>query len=256
MPNVTHLLSVAALTTGLSVDSSLEAVRRAQCLLGSHTWSELVRIENSSASSQYPRTVNALIFQLDSVLWFYTPVDGTQSLSLYRGRVEADKLNLAPLLAAIDGGFTRWGVIAPDGEPPSGRGRLPNGCFIESMAIFFQRLANGAQIENPKLLSYYVALPGGIRGHTVFQYTAGGRVLIVDPDRPTRTIKLKFANENDPKSVAGRVRGDIAKARSLPLGEFLDSAPERSYASDPVRSKMSFDHERTAQAEPPKNTRS
>jgi hypothetical protein len=243
MPNVSHLFTVATLATGLGADGSLDAVRRAQALLGHQTWSEVIRIDNTGARSRYPRVVPALIFQLDSVLWFYTPTDGTQSLSLYRNHAEADKLDLGPLLAAIDGGFSHWEVLAPAGGTGPAQARIPNGCLIESMAIFFQLRANGVRLENPKLLTYYVALPGGIRGHTVLQYSLGGRVQIVDPYVPTRTLKIRAANENDPKSVADRIRGDIAKARHLPLGEFLDRAPGPGYATMPAQSANPHDHE-------------
>jgi hypothetical protein len=243
MPNVSHLLTVATLATGLGFDRSLEAVRRAQALLGNQTWSEVIRIENSGPRSRYPRIVPALIFQLDSVLWFYTPTDGTQSLSLYRNHAEADKLNLGPLLAAIDGGFADWEVLAPAGDLGPTQSRIPNGCLIESMAIFFRLKANGVRVENPKLLTYYVALPGGIRGHTVLKYTLEGRVQIIDPYLPSRTLKIRAANENDPKSIADRIRGDIAKARYLPLGEFLDRAPGPGYATMPAQSTMGHEHE-------------
>jgi hypothetical protein len=254
--NVAHLLSVAALATGVGVDGTLESVRRAQHLLQPHAWSEVVRIENSAPDSRYPTVVNALIFQLDSVLWFYTPTDGTQSLSLYRGRAQADKSNLGPLLAAIDRGFTHWEVLpSAEGILPA-KGRLPNGCFIESMAILFQRLESGARIENPKLLSYYAAPPAGIRGHTVLQFTSGGRVQIIDPDRPSRVIRIHFANENDPRAIADRIRADIARARHLPLGEFLDRILGRYYATVQEPPKDSHEHTLPSRAEPPRNTSS
>ncbi|HEY1847955.1 MAG TPA: hypothetical protein VGG37_02060 [Opitutaceae bacterium] len=231
MPNASHLLSFAALATGLRADVSLDAVLRAQELIQSHTWTEVVRIENLGPASRYPRTVSALIFQMDSVLWFYTPFDGTQSLSLVRGRAEADKNNLVPLLREIDPGFTKLEVLPRAKGPLGAAPRPPNACFIESMAILFQGLARGERMENPKLLSYYVALPGGIRGHTVLQFTSGGRLLVVDPDRPGRERRIRHADENDAGSVAGRIRGDVAKARHLPLGEFLYRSPGRFYAT-------------------------
>jgi hypothetical protein len=256
MPPASHLLSMAALASGLGVDPSLDAVRRAQFLLQARTWTEVVRIENSGPYRRYPRTVDALVFQLDSVLWFYTPTDGTQSLSLFRGRAEADKVNLGPLLAAIDAGFTRWEVLPPTGQPPNGRERPPNGCFVESMAILFQRLAQGAVMENPKLLSYYVAYPGGMRGHTVLQFTSGGRIQVVDPDRPGSTKRIPHANENDPSSVAARIRGDIAKARHLPLGEFLYRASGGYYATVPLHPSTTLEQALPTPPKPPGNNRS
>jgi hypothetical protein len=236
MPSAAHLLSAAALATSLGSDTSLEIVQRAQFLIQSHTWSEVVRIENTGVGSSYPKTVNALLFQLDSVLWFYTPTDGTQSLSLVCGRAESDKRNLGPLLAAIDVGFTAWKVMPQAGEPPPGRKRLPNGCFIESMAILFDRLAHGARIENPKLLSYYVAYPSGIRGHTLLQFTSAGRVQVIDPDWPSSPRRIRYADENNATSVALRIRGDIANARHLPLDEFLYRSPGQYYATVPAAS--------------------
>jgi hypothetical protein len=256
MPNAAHLLSVAALATGLGTDRSLEIVQRAQFLIQAHTWSEVVRIENTGASSRYPSTVNALVFQLDSVLWFYTPTDGTQSLSVFRGRAESDKHNLGPLLAAIDGGFTAWEVMPQEDEPPTGRTTLPNGCFLESMAILFDRLSRGVRIQNPKLLSYYVTLPSGIRGHTVLQFTSAGRLQVIDPDRPSCPRRIRYADEVNATSVALRIRDDITKARHLPLDEFLYRPPGQYCAT--VSAASSSDHEQppVAQPDPSTNTRS
>ena len=239
MPNVSQVLTVAALASGLNADKSLAFVKRAQSLIAGHTWSEVVRIDNTSAASRYPVVVDALIFQLDSALWFYSPIDGTQSLSHFRNRVEVDKLELGPLLAAIDPGFTRWEVLPDNDQPAVVDSRIPNGCFIESMALLFQRLARGAQVQNPKLLSYYVALPGGIRGHTVLQFTVGGAIQVVDPDHPARPIRILHARDDDPKSVVGRIRRDVAKARYLPLGEFLGRARERYSSMVAVQSSKS-----------------
>jgi hypothetical protein len=243
MPNVSHLLTAATLATGIGVDGSLDAVRQAQRLLEAHTWSEAVRIENTAAQSRYPHVVHALVFQLDNVLWFYTPTDGTQSLSVYRNHAEADKRGLGPLFLAIDAGFGRWEILPRDYDLSPNQPRLPNGCFIESMALLFEKMADGTRIENPGLLSYYVALPGGIRGHTVLEYTSAGRVQIIDPNRPAYTLRIRAANENNPKSIADRIRGDIAKARYLPLGEFLDRTPMRRYATVPGQPADSHEQE-------------
>jgi hypothetical protein len=249
-------MSFAALATGLGSDPSLEVVQHAQSLIRSHTWSEVVRVDNTGASSRYPRTVNALVFQLDSVLWFYTPTDGTQSLSLFRGRAKSDKHNLGPLLAAIERGFTAWEVIPQEGVPKARSTRLPNGCFIESMAILFDRLAHGALIENPKLLSYYVALPAGIRGHTVLQFTSAGSIQVIDPDWPSRSMRIRHADKGNATSVAQRIRGDIAKARHLPLDEFLYRPPGQNYATVLAASSSGHEQPLPEQPETSRNTRS
>ncbi len=256
MPIFPHLLSVAALATGLGANGQIEAVRRAQGLLEPHVWTQVIRIDNANPSSRYPRVVDALVFQLDAILWFYTPADGTQSLSLYRNRAEADKLNLGPLLAAIDEGFTRWEVLPPAGGPLPGPARLPNGCFIESIAILLRRLDRGAAVENPQLLSYYVTLPGGVRGHTVLQFTHEGRIQIVDPDRPNRIIRISHADPNDPKGVADRIRGDVARARHFSLSEFLDRAPAHFLATLQPHASKNDEQALPAQAGAPKPRRS
>jgi hypothetical protein len=235
MPSTSHLFSFAALAAGLGVDTSLPSVRRAEHLLEAHVWTQVVQIDNTSAVSPYPRVVYALVFQLDSVLWFYTPKDGTQSLSLYRGQTEKDKANLGPLFVAIDPGFTHWTGLPKSDESPAAGSRLPNGCFIESMTLLFRELEKGSAVENPKLLSYYVSRPGGIRGHTVLQFTYGGKIHVIDPDRPTRPATFRHADPNDPKDVANRIRRDVSKARQLPLREFLRHVPDDSIARRPAR---------------------
>ena len=208
MPNATHLPALRRSSSQRAVGPTprSQTVRRAQFLIQSHTWSEVLRIENTGVtSSRYPRKVNALVFQLDSVLWFYTPTDGTQSLSLFRtpGDAESDKQQPWAPAGRDRRGIHRVGGDAPRrSEPLPGGPRLPNGCFIESMAILFDRLAHGARIpENPKLLSYYVALPGGIRGHTVLQFTSAGRVQVIDPDRPSSPRRIRYSDENNATSV-------------------------------------------------------
>src|SRR5215469_8361935 len=74
----------------------------AQQMLGPTVWSQVIRIENCAPRSRYPADFCALVFELDDVLWLYTPYDGTQSLSRYRGRVERDKAGLGDLLRAVD----------------------------------------------------------------------------------------------------------------------------------------------------------
>ncbi len=233
MPNASHLFSFAALAAGMSVDPSLPSVRHAQHLLEAHSWTQVIRIDNAAVASPYPRTFYALIFQFDSFLWFYTPMDGTQSLSQYTGQAEKDKANLGPLLLAIDPGFTHWTRLRSSDETPADGLRLQNGCFIESIMLLFRELERGSPIENPMLLSYYVSLPGGIRGHTVLQFTSGGRVRIIDPDWPTRTVTLRYADPTDAMDVALRIRWDVSRARHFPLREFLKRGPGVYFAGTP-----------------------
>jgi hypothetical protein len=233
MPNVSHLLTVAALAAGLGDNRSLEHVLRARSLLADNTWTEVIRIENAAPASPYPKVVYALVFQMNTALWFYTPTDGTQSLSHFQGRAEADKLDLGRLLVSIDRGFTHWETVPETAMAPERLPRLPNGCFIESLAILFDRLASGNEVQDPRLLSYYVNRPEGVRGHTVLQFEAGGRTLVIDPDWPTRLITIRYADAKDPMSVVYRMRRDVAKARHLSLDEFLARRPQ-TYSSNVV----------------------
>jgi hypothetical protein len=230
VPNASHVLSFAVLAARLGADTPLPSVRHAQHLLEPHLWTQIVQIDNVSTASPYPRVVYALIFQLDSALWFYTPADGTQSLSQYRGQVEKDKANLGPLLVAVDPGFTHYSRL-PEADEALGDGlRLQNGCFIESITLLFRELEKGTPVENPMLLSYYVLISGRIRGHTVLQFTSGGKVRVIDPDRPTRVVTFRYAHPTDPEDVADRIRGDIYRARHFPLREFLQQAPSARFA--------------------------
>src|ERR1700722_5626188 len=181
MPNVSHLLTVAAFAAGLGDNRSLEHVQRARSLLANNTWTEVIRIENAAPVSPYPKVVYALVFQMNAALWFYTPTDGTQSLSHFQGRAEADKHDLGSLLVLVDRGFTRWEAVPETAKAPQRLPRLPNGCFIESLAILFDRIASGNETRNPRLLSYYVNRPEGVLGHTVFQFEAGGGAVVINP---------------------------------------------------------------------------
>jgi hypothetical protein len=208
------LLLFAALLRG---DDSLLHARQAQALVGGTAWSRVIRIENVAPVSPYPHEVHALVFELDAILWFYTDRDGTQSLSLYRDRVAADEAELGPLLRAIDPGFARWAVV-PDGTvrpPPAAR--VPNGCFLECLALLRQHRRSGAPAGRPYLLAYYVSTPGGRRGHCVLVFRLADRLRVIDPESPRRIVSIHCARPENAQAVADRLRDDIAAARWLPL---------------------------------------
>jgi hypothetical protein len=215
---------------------SLGPVRRAQELLGPASWSEILRIENTAAASRYPVVLYALVFQLDSALFFYTPVDGTQSLSRYLNHAEADKGDLGPLLLAIDAGFTRWNVVAPEPAAAPEKGAVPNGCFIEAIALLHQKLRQGVPIQDAKVLSYYTAVPGGVHGHSVLQYRTATGVQVVDPYRAGRVVPLPHLREDDALAVAGRLRSDVTAARAITLNEFLGNSGGALATLPPARS--------------------
>ena len=206
---------------GRGADSfSLAAARRAQAELGPEIWSEVIRIENAAVLSAYPRTVHALVFELAGILWFYTASDGTQSLSLRRGRGAEDKADLSPLLRAIEPGFARWRVV-PEGPglpARTPRDDLPNGCFIDSVAVLRTRRERGDPAPGAQLLSYYINTSDGCRGHTVLTYATDSGIAVIDPAKPGSTRKFPAAVAADALSLAREIGGDhVVRARWLPF---------------------------------------
>ena len=90
----------------------------------------------------------------------------------------------------------------------------------------------------------------------MLQFTSGGRVQVVDPDWPNRIIRISHADPNDPKSVADRIRGDVARARHLSLGEFLDRAPAHFLATLQPNASKNDEQALPAQADAPRPTHS
>jgi hypothetical protein len=193
----------------------------------------VIRIENSSLDRRYPHTVYALVFELNTMLWFYTDADGTQSLSRYRGRVEADKADFGSLLPFIDPGFVRWTPVPEGvGEVRTVR-RPPHACFIESIALLHRRIAEGGEVKDARLLSYYVEIGGELRGHTVLQYRSAGAVRVVDPNRPMHVIRIGPRCADDPVAVARSLRNDVVRARAVPLDEIVQQAPSIFAVAEP-----------------------
>jgi hypothetical protein len=207
--------------TTMRADVSLDAARRAQVLLGSDVWSEVIRVENRARPSRYPREFHALVFELAGVLWFYTSTDGTQSFSLHRGLLTEEKADFAPLLRAIEPGFQRWSVVTAEAPAP---GKLPKGCFIESVAALRARLARGEMTMQPRLLCYYVEKSFGLAGHTVLAYATRDGVEVIDPD-DAPPVRLDAALTDDALTWARALRGsEITRARFVPLDEFTRGA--------------------------------
>ena len=196
-------------------DDSLLHARRAQALLGAETWCRVIRIENDARPSAYPRTVHALVFEFLGRLWFYCDVNGTQSFSLHAGRLDEEKANFAPLLRDIEPGFTRWSEVRTE---QVAAGTLPNGCFIESVALLRARMSEGAPIVMPKLLSYYIDTRVGLRGHTVLVYRQDDRALVCDPARPRKLLSVPLPLAADALECARVLDGpEVLKAQFLPI---------------------------------------
>jgi hypothetical protein len=238
MPYARHILPLLAVTTALRGDP-LDHARRAQAMLGEGMWTRVIRIENSSIASAYPATVYALVFEASGILWFYTETDGTQSLSTHVGTAARDKTDYGRLLLSVDPGFTRWSLMEPAAGAQVGGGRIPNGCFIESVALLRLRLEAGQTSLEPRLLSYYVNRPDGVHGHTVLQFRTGEGITLLDPDRPSHPVLIRPKRANDPASCVACIRNDVARARWIPLEDWRQSnGPSvRALRHDPGRER-------------------
>jgi hypothetical protein len=218
-PLARGFLLVVLAAAPLRADDSLTHARRAQALLGKDVWSEVIRVENSRRFSHYPRTLHALVFEFDGILWLYADADGTQSISLQRGRLAEEKADFGPLLRDIEPGFVRWSVVPDDaGATALAHGELPNGCFIESVAALRQRLAQGEPVGRARLLSYYGDTPSGRRGHTVLTWEAAGHLEVFDPEWPGKTQSFPAALAGDALGLARTLEGGIVtKAHWVPV---------------------------------------
>lgn len=165
-----------------AIDSpTKESAWQARLMLGDGVWAKVLRIENDNPASPYPTTVYATVFEMGGILWFYTGMDGTQSFSLHRGRLEEEKGEFDQLLRAIDPGFTHHEVL-PEAMPvwASRRGPLRNGCFIDSLVALRAALENDVPVKQARLLTYYIKRRGGVVGHTVLVYNTDFGLHVVD----------------------------------------------------------------------------
>ncbi len=214
------LLAFALLPpAAVRAEDFLAAARAAQARLGPAVWSQVIRIENTDARNAYPREVPALVFELDGILWLYNPVNGTQSLSQFRGRLAEDKSDFGPLLRAIDPGFTGWKPVpAPLEAVPRSLADLPNGCFIHSVVAWRSRHERGDDATRARLLSYYVNSAGGLLGHTVLTYEVAGRAEVIDPRYPDRVTSFPSPFGAEALFAARALAGErIVGARWVPL---------------------------------------
>ncbi len=212
----------------------------ARALLGPDRWARVARIDNPGPrgpgpGSVYPKTVYALVFELSGFLWFYCDADGTQSLSLRRGALEADEADPGPLFRAISPRFRGWSWVelAPRWPVPSRS--PPNACFIDCLAALRQRRACGAEAQAPRLLSYYIDTPSGPRGHTVLLWGEGASQEALDPGRSPSPVVLPAPLGGDPRTISRYLRGgEVASARVLRIETPASPAGGARWASLPA----------------------
>lgn len=218
-PRLGFLLLGILLTPALWA-GSLESALQARAMLGPETWSRVLRIENPGAGpgSRYPAEFHALVVEFQGVLWLYTEWDGTQTLSLYAGRLAADKTGLGPLLRAIEPGWERFEDVTDRLAAAPPPGLPPNHCFLASVRHWEQLRAGPEPPQEGRLLAYY---PKDRRmGHMVLEYRRDGRRFVFDPDRPERDRELPGRLGEDPLQVAQalvRTGGPAKPARAMQL---------------------------------------
>lgn len=212
--------SVTVLLAGERAD--LTNARSAQAILGADVWSKVIRIENTGSTEKYPRTVHALVFEVAGILWFYQDGEGTQSFSLHRGRLEAEKADFAPLLADIHPGFTRWTVVTSTEPVTAGApGPLLNGCLVESIANLRDRIVNGGVANRPKLLSYFYGSARIRPGHTVLTFETNEGVVVFDPVEPNRLRTFSLELAKNATALSRALLGQmVSKALFVPVGDF------------------------------------
>jgi hypothetical protein len=198
--------------------ASLRTAWQARTALGPDVWTRLVRIENTNSHSIYPKIVFATVFEFSGILWFYTDVNGTQSLSLHRGLLAAEEADFAPLLKAIEVGFVSFAIL-PDagpawtGTPPP----LLNGCFIDSIVALRAVLGRNEPVTAAALLCYYAGKDAVLAGHTVLAYETAAGLFVIDSAISGHPFKLRRSSlSSEPVKVAAMVAaGSVRQARWL-----------------------------------------
>jgi hypothetical protein len=228
----------------------LASARRAQEMLGPGGWSEVLQIQRARQGFVPASVVYALVFELEDRLWFYEENSGTQSLSLWRDHLAADKAELGPLLRAIDPGFAHFEAIDPVPPPRpefAGRAELPQGCFIDCVARLRAMIATGNPPEEARLLACYPDPAHGARGHTLLYFVRAGRRFCYDPGNGAQARPIPAAISADALTLArwsfpgGGLpppQRAVFLALRVPSIDDINRAGRRLVASAPVDEKM------------------
>lgn len=185
---------------------TVDAVLRVGDMFGSETWTRAVWIVNREAGrgSRYPKKFPALIFALQGMLWMYTPLDGTQSLSQYRGRLAIDQQNLNPLLAAVEPGLKILAELQRSAVPTDAQTPPPFACFPRCVARWFEMQRDEEPPDDARLLNYYMPSRSGQKGHTVLEYRRGDERFVYDPDRADELPSIS-ASVADPLEIVQKL---------------------------------------------------
>lgn len=197
-----RFLALGLLLTASLHAGTLETAFQARAMLGPGVWSRVLRIENEKAGrgSRYPAEFHGLVVAFEGILWFYSEIDGTQTLSRQRGRLEADQADLGPLLRAVEPGLARFEEVTdrPPAHVPAGPPPLT--CFFGSVARWQQLQQEPGPPARARLLAYY---PWAERqGHMVLEYWRDGRRYVFDPEKPADERELPVRLAEDPLKVA------------------------------------------------------
>lgn len=245
-PHFSLLLLVVCLAFAPLARADLDSALQAQHMLGRDTWSRVLKIHNQERRGLYPAVVYATVFEFNGILWFYTDADGTQSLSLYKNRLEQDKADLAPLLLAISPGFRSFVELPDRAEAPRERyAKLRNGCFVESVHALRRLQAKGKGVTDAKLLLFYVATEGrGVVGHTGLVFTTAEGDFYWDPERPGRFESLEDPVTDEAIGVVREVlsRREVARVqRALFVPVRGIARPEAQFAAAPQEKEPARD---------------
>ena len=226
------------LSAAVALAGPTAPVRVARALLGPEVWSRVLRIEHRRPDPGHPAVFEALAFAVEDRLWLYNPGEGTQSLSLYAGRLRRDEDDPTPLVREImpdlircvdvttDGADPRLGAVP--GRPAAGReAQLPFGCFIQCVLRLHALQSGDFPPDKAEILAYYVDTSVVRGGHAVLVYRRDSRTFVYDPDGGDRPTRLADPQPAAPLALARAICrwGTPVKAQVLALHAPAPSRP-------------------------------
>ncbi|HEY4301039.1 MAG TPA: hypothetical protein VGM73_09215 [Candidatus Didemnitutus sp.] len=215
-------LFVAFPTCGLWADSLAFALQ-ARAMVGPEHWSRVIEIERRVSHPHHPPSFHALLFELEDRLWLYDSNEGTQSLSLFAGRLAQDEADPTELLRAALPHFSGYRDVTADVaslHPAAPKNeKIPFGCFIECVARWRGLRAAGTSAEFAGILAIYFDSAAGSRGHSVLIYGGEDQPQVFDPEEGSTTRLRSVGETNTPLQIARTLyfRANPTRARLLAL---------------------------------------